>query len=66
MSFKDISGPMNWHSSFASLMLGVAVCFVVALIAIDILVRHSNRFGYVPYVIYRVLLGLFLIAWLNA
>ena len=44
-------------------LVGAAVAFVVALAAIDLMLRWLRRAGFTPFVIYRILLGSALLIW---
>ncbi len=47
--------------SFVDVGLGIAISFVTALLVIKLFLKFLNSFGLLPYVIYRVILGIVLI-----
>lgn len=65
-SLGNIDATLNWHNAFTTLALGAGLSFVFALIGIDVLVRWCARAGYMPFVIYRLVLGAGLVAWMMA
>ncbi|MBV1878875.1 MAG: undecaprenyl-diphosphate phosphatase [Pseudomonadales bacterium] len=56
---SDVS--IDWHF----LLVGVSVAFISAYICIKLFLDYINRIGFLPFVIYRLLLGVLLI-WLVA
>lgn len=62
VSFGDVTTDLNWHTAFTTLALGTAVSFVFALAGIHLLVTWCAKVGYVPFMIYRILLGCMLLA----
>lgn len=63
LSLGDISSDLNWHNAGSTLLTGAAVSFVCALLGIKLLVEWCARVGYLPFTVYRVLLGAVLIAF---
>ncbi|MCP5405143.1 MAG: undecaprenyl-diphosphate phosphatase [Pseudomonadaceae bacterium] len=61
LSLGDISSELNWHNAGSTLLTGAAVSFVCGLIGIKLLVEWCARVGYVPFVVYRIVLGLVLV-----
>ncbi len=59
----DVTG-LNWQVDAPVLLLGIAISFVVALIGIKILMSFLARVGYWPFMVYRILLGAVLLAFL--
>ena len=45
-------------------LIGAGLAFVSALIAISLMMRWLRRASFTPFVVYRLALGLFLLAWL--
>lgn len=62
LSLGDISSELNWHNAGTTLLTGAAVSFVCALAGIKLLVEWCARVGYLPFTLYRVVLGMGLIA----
>ncbi len=52
------------HASAIQLAAGAALSFITAYIAIGLLMRFVDCIGFVPFVIYRAILGIFLLGWL--
>ena len=47
--------------AFAPLILGAVLAFIIALISIGAMMAIIQRVGFMPFVIYRVILGLVLL-----
>lgn len=59
-SMGDITSDLNWHNAFGTLATGSIVSFIFGIAGIHILMTWCARVGYMPFVIYRLGLGLFL------
>lgn len=57
LSLGDVTSDLNWHNAGTTLLLGSVISFVCGIVGIDLLVRWCARVGYMPFVIYRLLLG---------
>lgn len=57
---------INWQHDTGILMLATLISMVTALFGIHLLVSWLARVGYVPFVIYRVILGVGLWVWFLA
>ena len=42
-------------------LLGLVVSFIVAYITIDFFIKFINRIGFIPFILYRLVLGLALL-----
>jgi undecaprenyl-diphosphatase len=47
----------------SDLVLAMCVSFVIAYLTIDIFLKLVNRFSFTPFVVYRVLLGVWLLSY---
>lgn len=59
---KLIKGDAPGTATLSDSLIGAFVSFVVSYLVIKFFMDFLNKFGILPYVIYRVLLGLFLVA----
>lgn len=57
---SGMDSAINWRDNTNELLWGIVLSFVSALAAIHLLMTFINRIGFTPFVIYRVLLGVFL------
>lgn len=57
----DFETPFNWQTAAPELLSGIALSFVSALLAIHLLMKWVERVGFLPFVVYRVLLGIILL-----
>lgn len=55
--YKNFGALRDTPGSFMALGIGSAVAFVVALLVISLFLRYLQRYGLLPFGIYRVLLG---------
>jgi|TARA_B000000475_G_scaffold254961_1_gene234304 undecaprenyl-diphosphatase len=51
----DISYLINY---FDINILGLTVSFIIAYVTIDFFIKFINRIGFLPFIIYRIILGL--------
>lgn len=58
----DVSG-VNWSTDASAMAWGMAAAFMFALAGIHVLMTWSVRLGYWPYMVYRVVLGAVLLAF---
>lgn len=58
---SDFEGGMNLADNAQEIAVGALVSFVSAMLAIHLLMKFVNRIGFMPFVIYRVLLGVVLL-----
>ena len=58
---SDFHSGFNFQENAEAIALGAGVSFVSALAAIHLLMTFVERIGFLPFVVYRVLLGLFLL-----
>jgi undecaprenyl-diphosphatase len=49
--------------SFEIIVLGISVSFVTAWVVIALFLRSIEQVGMTPFVLYRLVLGLALLAW---
>ena len=59
---KLIKGDAPGTATLSDSLIGAFVSFVVSYLVIKFFMDFLNKFGILPYVVYRVLLGLFLVA----
>ena len=57
----EFESPFDWQNAWKELLLGVFISFISALAAIHLLMKWVEKVGFLPFVIYRVLLGVLLI-----
>jgi undecaprenyl-diphosphatase len=65
-SMGDVTSDLNWHNAFSTLATGALVSFVFALAGIHLLVTWCARIGYMPFVLYRLALGMVLVWFIVA
>lgn len=54
---SDFDGGLNLQENLNEILVGVSVSFVSALLAIHGLMKFVNRIGFMPFVVYRIVLG---------
>tara|TARA_B100001559_G_scaffold47730_1_gene36177 strand:+ start:1326 stop:2108 length:783 start_codon:yes stop_codon:yes gene_type:complete len=60
--YQLASVELNYLIQYSNLnVLGLFVSFVVAYITIDFFIRFINKIGFLPFVIYRIILGIILL-----
>lgn len=60
---KTELGAINWQHDSGILLLSILISMVTALFGIHLLVSWLARVGYVPFVLYRLVLGIGLWVW---
>ncbi len=64
LSAVTSDGLVSNNAETSHLIAGATLSFITAYIAIDLLMRFVNRIGFLPFVLYRITLGIFLLGWL--
>ena len=57
----DFNDAINWHTAYKEMLLGIVFSFISALLCIHLLMKWVEKIGFLPFVVYRVLLGVILI-----
>jgi undecaprenyl-diphosphatase len=61
-AYQLVSVELNYLIQYSHVnILGLFVSFIVAYITIDFFIRFINKIGFLPFVIYRIILGLILL-----
>ena len=59
--YQLFSVDLNYLIKYSQMnILGVIVSFIVAYITIDFFIKFINKIGFLPFIIYRIALGLVL------
>jgi undecaprenyl-diphosphatase len=59
--YQLFSVDLNYLIKYSQMnILGVFVSFIVAYITIDFFIKFINKIGFLPFIIYRIALGLVL------
>ena len=62
--YQIVTTDINYLTDYFEVnILGLTVSFIIAYVTIDFFIKFINRIGFLPFIIYRIILGLVLFSF---